>query len=404
VIDRRLPGSRQPAIPAATILMLALAAPAAAQMTDAGSLENPPGWSLAPGIGVSQFWDDNPTLAAEGDVRVGDAVTSVRPSLVLGFRGKQTVLRTDYGGSFDFYDRLPELNTREHRGGLDFTHQFTRRLQIFARDQAMLSPTTADSLDLLPTVLRRQTTRMNAFSSGFEAALSKRTTLGGAYTSQWINFAEDGATVDALLQGGHSNGGTGELRHRLSARLAVGADYQAQRAVVAGGNELFDVHSALGVTELALGPNAAATFAYGHAWLFTGGGPNRSGPAFNLGLDWHGRRAGGSLRYSRAFLPSFGFGGTFQNQEFRATLQASLARWVRWTGGIAASKNEALDPTDPTLRAVSAQTSLGWTVKRRLRLEAFVLHVSQDSGLAGGKVHRTRAGVQATVSEMVRSR
>jgi hypothetical protein len=420
VIDVRHPGSRPTAIPAAALLTLALAAPAMAQITDAGSTERPPGWSLAPGLGVSQFWDDNPTLAAEGDARTADSVTSVRPSLILGFRGKQTILRSDYTGSFDFYNRLPELNTREHRGGLDFTHQITRRLQIFARDQAMISPTTADSLDLVPTVLRRQTTRMNAFSSGFEAALSKRTTLNGAYASQWIDFADggvtadpgdgfgvgpsDGLAVDALLQGGHSHGGSGELRHRLNARLAIGADYQAQRALVARGNELFDVHSALGVAEVALGPGAAATFGYGHAWLYTGGGLSRSGPAFDLGLDWHGRRVGGTLRYGRAFLPSFGFGGTFQNQELRATLQASPARWVRWTGGVAVSNNEALDPTDPTLRAVSAQTSIGWIVKRRLRLEAFGLHVSQDSGLAGGRVHRTRVGVQATVSDMVRSR
>jgi hypothetical protein len=404
VIDVRRLGRSAPAIPAA-LLSLALSAPVAAQITEAGTRENPAGWSLAPGLGVAQFWDDNPTLAAEGDVRPGDAVTSVRPSVVLAFRGKRTLLRTDYGGSFDFYNRLPELNTRDHRGGFDFTHQITRRLQIFARDQAMLSPTTGDALEVAPTVLRRQTTRTNGFRGGFEAALSKRTTLTGAYASQLIAFADDDNRIaDALLQGGHSHGGSGELRHRLSARVAIGADYDAQRALVAGGNELFDIHSALGVAEVALGPGSAATFAYGHAWLYTGGGLSRSGPAFNVGLDWHGRRAGGSLRYGRAFLPSFGFGGTFQNQELRATVQASPARWVRWTGGVGVSNNEALDPADPTLKAVSAQTSLGWIVKRRLRLEAFALHVSQDSGLAGGRVHRTRAGVQATVSEMVRAR
>jgi hypothetical protein len=404
VTDRRRRRSRSRRVALLAALVLGLPALAAAQLTDAGSPERPPGWSLAPALGVSEFWDDNPTLAAEGDVRPGDAVTSVRPSLAIGFRGKRTLLRTGYNGSFDFYNRLPELNTRDHRGGVDFTHQLTRRLQIFARDQAMVSPTTGDALDLVPTVLRRQTTRMNAFRGGFDATLSKRTTLSGAYTSQWIDFANDGETFDALLQGGHANGGSGELRHRLNARLAVGADYEAQRAIVARGNELFDVHSALGVAEIALGPGAAATVAYGHAWLFTGGGLSRSGPAFDVGLDWHGRRVGGTLRYGRAFLPSFGFGGTFQNQELRATLQASPARWVRWTGGVALSNNEALDPTDPTLRAVTAQTSIGWIVKRRLRFEAFGLHVSQDSGLAGGRVHRTRAGVQATVSEMVGKR
>jgi hypothetical protein len=389
---------------ALSVCCLAVPTLVSAQGSEAAASDRPPGWSLAPALGVSEYWDDNPTLASEEEVRPGDAVTSVRPSLALGYRGKRTILRTDYSGSFDFYRRLPELDTREHRGAVDFTHQLTKRVQIFARDQAMLSPTTADALELAvnANVLRRQTTRMNAFSSGFDANLSKRTTLSAAYTSQWIDFANDGEVFDALLQGGHSNGGSGELRHRLTPRLAIGADYEAQRAIVARGNELFDVHSALAVAEIALGPGSTASFAYGHAWLFTGDGQDRSGPAFDVGLDWHGRRVGGTLRYGRAFLPSFGFGGTFQNQELRAAMHASLAKFVRWTGGVGLSNNEALDPTDPTLRAVTAQTSLAWTVRRRLRLEAFGMHISQDSGLAGGRVHRTRAGVQATVTELIR--
>jgi hypothetical protein len=43
-------------------------------------------------------------------------------------------------------------------------------------------------------------------------------------------------------------------------------------------------------------------------------------------------------------------------------------------------------------------------VKRFMRFEVFGLHVFQDSGLAGGRVHRTRAGVQATVAGTMRSR
>ena len=41
----------------------------------------------------------------------------------------------------------------------------------------MLSPTTENALDVSATVLRRQTTRMNAFRGGFEAALGRQTTL-----------------------------------------------------------------------------------------------------------------------------------------------------------------------------------------------------------------------------------
>ena len=111
----------------------------------------------------------------------------MRPTLRLDFRGRQTTVRSDYAGVFDFYRDLIGLNTRDHRAGIDFTHQATRRLQLFARDQAMLSPTTANALEVSATVLRRQTTRMNAFNGGFEAA-GTQTTLNAAYASQWIEF------------------------------------------------------------------------------------------------------------------------------------------------------------------------------------------------------------------------
>jgi hypothetical protein len=395
----------------AALLTLTAAVPAAAQLTDAGTPVRPPGWSITPAIGVSELWDDNPTLAAEGDVRTGDLVTAVQPSMSLDFRGRRTTVRSDYAGVFDFYRELKGLNTLDHRAGLDFTHQATKRFQLLARDQAMVSPTTADALDVSATVLRRQTTRMNSFRGGFEALLGPRTTLNATYASEWIDFAKDHeqevvnplAPQNDLLQGGHSHGGIGELRHRLNQRFSIGADYDIHRAIVAGGSETFDVQSALAVSEITLGPELSASLGYGHAWLTAGDGFSDSGPAIDLGLNWAGHRSGATLRYGRTFLPSFGFGGTFQNQELRADVRTSLSRYLKWSGSIAISDNEPLQPGDPTLQSMSARTALGWVVKRRLRVDAYVVHVSQDSGLAGGHVLRTRAGVQGTVSQTVRA-
>jgi hypothetical protein len=406
VTDRRRLAAGQ----LATLLTLTLATPAVAQLTEAGTPQRPPGWSVTPAIGVSELWDDNPTLAAEGDVRPGDFLTSVRPSFMLGYRGKRSTLRSNYSGSFDFYRDLTEQNTRDHRADIDFTHRVTPRVLMFARDQAMLSPTTGDVADLPATVLRRQTTRMNAFRGGVESILSRRTTLNLTYATQWIDFANDADLTTTLqpdaglLQGGYSHGGIGELRHRLTQRFSVGADYDIQRATIGAGAETFDVQSALAVTELALSPTVTLSGAYGHAWLTASRDDFRdSGPAFNAGLDWKGRRFAGTIGYGRAFLPSFGFGGTFQNEELRATVRAVLSRSLTWAGGVTVADNDPLEAGDPTLRAVSAQTSLGWVVKQRLRFEVFAQHVSQDSSVAGGHVLRTRAGIQATVFDTVRA-
>jgi len=400
---------RQAPVLLATLLTLTAVMPAAAQLTEAGTAVRPPGWSVTPAIGVSEMWDDNPTLAVEGDARPGDFVTAVRPTLSLDYRGRQTTLRSDYAGSFDFYRDLIGLNTRDHRASLDFEHQATRRLQLFARDEAMLSPTTENALAVSATVLRRQTTRMNAFRGGFEAALGRQTTLNATYASQWIEFADDNKRTSPIppgsefLLGGHSHAGLGELRHRISQRVSIGANYEIQRAIVGGGTETFDVQSALAVSQIALGPSVSASFGFGEAWLTTSDGFSDTGPAIDVGVDWTGRHSGATLRYGRTFLPSFGFGGTFQNEELQASLRTSFTRWLQWSGNATLSNNDPLQSGDPALRSISARTALGWIVKRRLRFDAFVEHSSQDSGVVGGHVLRTRGGVQATVSQTVRA-
>jgi hypothetical protein len=335
----------------------------------------------------------------------------------LSYRGRRTTLRSEYSGTFDFYRELSGQDRRDHRAGLDFTQQLTRHVRLFARDQAMLSPTTEDAIEIGATLLRQQTTRMNAFRGGFAATLAGRTTRTGTYASQWIQFLRDDEAPAArpdplpqpqppidLLRGGHSHGGVAEVRHRINPRLSLGADDEMQRAIVSGGTETFDVQSALAVSKIALSPAASISLAYGHAWLTAGqNGFSDDGAAFNVGIDWQGRHSGGGLHYSRAFLPSFGFGGTFQNEELRASLRTSLTRWVQWTASAAVSNNDPLEVGDPSLRSVSAMTSLGWVARRWLQMDAFVEHASQNSQLAGGHVLRTRAGVQATVSQTVRA-
>jgi hypothetical protein len=414
------------AAPIVALLAAPLGSPASAQSSrEPAASPTPAGWTLTPSVAVSELWDDNPTLADATEQRTSDFVTAVRPTLALGYRGRHTTVIGGYGGSFDFYRSFPELNTNDHRASLELTQRLNRRVTLFARDQASLSPTTADVADVSATVLRRQTTRMNTFRGGVDATLARHTTLTAGYATQWVTFeSEDldpapvpivvpprplpptGTTPeDALLQGGHSHGFDASLRQRISARVALGGDYDFERAIVAEDSERFDVQSALFVTELTLSPSVSLAAGAGYAWLTPGQDqPRRDGPAFQAGLAWRGRRAMADLSYKRTFVPSFGFGGTFQNEELRAGFRLPLSKWVEWGAGAAGTNSDPLEPGDPSLQTVSVQSSISWTVKRRLRFEGYGGYVFQDSGLAGGRVGRTRAGVQASITETMRAR
>lgn len=418
--------SRRVVAPLVALLVAPLGSPASAQSSrEAEAPTTPPGWAITPSLAVAELWDDNPTLADADELRTGDFITSVRPTLALGYRGRRTTLSGGYGGTFEFFRNLVDLNTNDHRASLELESRLTRRVTLFARDQAALSPTTADVADLSATVLRRQTTKMNGFRGGVEATLARRTTLTTAYSTQWVAFERedvDPAPVpivvprplppsagtpqdDAFLQGGQSHGMNAALRQRVSAHVTLGGDYEFQHSIVADGSERSDVQNALFVAEIKLSPTVALGAGAGYAWLLPGQNePRRDGPALKAGLAWRARRATADLSYRRSFVPSFGFGGTFQNEELRAGVRLPLSQWIEWSGGAVASNSEPLRPGDPSLQTISFQSSLGWTIKRRLRFEGFGGYIFQDSGLAGGRVGRTRAGIQASVTDTMRAR
>ena len=98
--------------------------------------------------------------------------------------------------------------------------------------------------------------------------------------------------------------------------------------------------------------------------------------------------------YGRSYIPSFGFGGTVQNEEVRVSLHAPMGRRFELDGTVAYRQNDSLDIAEADLEGVSAQGSFGYAPTRWLRLEVFAIHSFQDSQLAGGQISRTQAGVR----------
>jgi hypothetical protein len=367
------------------------------------------GWVFTPSLSVAETWDDNVLLATEGSESAGDFLTAVTPRGAVSFRGRDTTFQADYRGSFLLYQQLSELNAFDQRGTVDMRHRLNRSVTFFARNGLSQSPTT-DEIELPGIQFRRQGVMLEDLRSGVEARLNARTSLTAAYTFQWVNFQEGDLPVIDSAQGGHSHGAVAVLQHTLNPRLTIGGDFDYRHALL-NDRGVFDVQNALATADWRVNERMVLSGGAGYAWLSTSNRPTdpnleprRSAPAFRADLSSTGTRFAWNVGYRRSFLPSFGFGGTFQNQEFQANVLAPLTRRLDVSGGLSVRQNEPLVETDSQLHSVWLRTSVGYVATRWMRIEGFYAQTFQDSERPGGKVNRGRFGVQVVTFKRMRIR
>jgi hypothetical protein len=393
-------------VPVVAIAALALRAsiPVAAQSAVRPETA-PPGWVFTPGIGVSQSWDNNVLLATEGSGSAGDFLTAISPRAALGFRGRMSTFHLDYRGSYELYQQLSELNAFDQRLNLSYRQRLTPTLSFVAQNSLSKSPTT-DAVDIPGVVFRRQGVVMDDLRAGIEARLAKHTTLNSDYTFQWLKFDDSGvpSPVKALERGGHAHGAFAELDHVLSPRVTVGAEYEMRRGTVDEVRE-FDVQNALGTIDWRVDERLTLSGGAGYSWLAANlSGETRSAPAFRVSLSRSGARLAWHVGYRRSFLPSFGFGGTFENQELEAGVFGPITRRLDWSASTAVRDADPLSTPELGLRSVWARSSLSYLATRWMRVEGYFVAVLQDSQRPGGQVNRSRAGIQVVASTRTRIR
>ncbi|MBW2102627.1 MAG: outer membrane beta-barrel protein [Deltaproteobacteria bacterium] len=89
-------------------------------------------FDVTPALSVSEQYDDNIYLSERNEK--SDYITSVSPSLNLGFRAQHTDLDLRYGPSFVFYDDQDRNDTVRHSGSLSFGRQLGRHLRMSLSD------------------------------------------------------------------------------------------------------------------------------------------------------------------------------------------------------------------------------------------------------------------------------
>lgn len=366
--------------------------------------QQPPGWVFTPSIGFGGSWDDNVLLVNPGENPPGDYATPISPTVALDYRGRRTVFSGGYEGALLVYRTLGELNSSEQRVRAFLQHRATERITVFAQESFMQAPTT-DVLQLSGIPFYRLGSRTNAAGGGLDAQLARHTTLRSSYALRSVAFDVD-EQLGAELEGGHAHEILLALGHALSSRLTLGGQYEFRRAILSAGSDRFNMHTGGMTLQFQASPLVKLTGSVGVARLGEGLRHGAHiGPAVGFSITRVSRLARLSAGYQRSFIPSYGFGGTFQNEEWTGSVLVPFANNRAYVdGGISWFDNDPLEEAQPSVQSLWLSGTLGYRITRWLNAEGFFGRSQQDTQRVGGDLDRNQVGFRLVAAKPVRLR
>jgi hypothetical protein len=380
------------------------AAPAAAQVPQAAETQAS-GWTFTPALLAGTVWDDNALIRNEGPDAPGDVVNRIGPRVALDFKGRRGDFGANYDGAFQMYRALDTLNSYDQQASVAGRRLLSPHVTLTTGYQLSAAPTT-ELIQLAGIPFVRSGSTNQNLRGGVEARLSKRTSLSAHYNFQVVDFTHgQGQAASTSLLGGHSHAASVDVQHAFSARTSLTGNYSLQRAAVGTVAEAFEVHGAEGGIEYRWSPQMKmfATGGFSHLAVSTVGA-SRTGPSWHAGLTREFEAGTVTAAYSRSFVPSYGFGGTQQNEEISATARVPLSRMLYSQSTFAWRRNEPLTTGGLTLRTLTVQASLGYLFAPWAGVEGFYDSASQTIERPGGIVNRHRIGVQIITTKPMRFR
>jgi hypothetical protein len=300
------------------------------------------------------------------------------------------------------YRQLNQLDSYDQRASLYARRLLTKHVAFFVRNTTAFVPTT-ELAEFVAVPFVRTGSHLEDLRTGMEAGLTKFTSVAVSYDFQMVDFAQDVPGV-TNLQGGHSHGASFTLRHMLNPRLAMTADYQFQHAVLREFQQ-FDIQNWWAGVDYEVSEATHVFAAGGISRLgVTQFSTDRIGPALRIGLLRSISTASVDVHYSRSFVPSYGFGGTMQNEETAAHLRFPLARRVSASTGVSWRRDDPLTLGELPLRSFWVEGSVGYAFNAWARLEGYYTGTHQTIQRAGGVLDRNRAGVQVVTAMPMRIR
>jgi hypothetical protein len=363
----------------------------------------PVGWSFTPTLVFGGAWDTNALLEGVESEPISDYATLINPRGAIDYRGRKTTLTGGYDGAFSIYHQLSGLNSGDQRAAASLQHTLNPQVALFSRYSMSMMPTT-EQLELVGVPFVRIGSRVQEIRGGAEVSFTKASSLSGSYDFQTADFQES-QLLAAQLKGGHSHGATMGFRHRLSARTTIISDYQLQHAIVDDSVGTFRVQNGTAGLEYIVSEQMKVSGAAGFSKLkISEVDADRLGPAFRFNLTRAFEWTTVDLSYSRSFVPSYGFGGTQQNEEITARARMPLGRRLYTISAVAWRRNEPLNPGELRLRSLWIDAAIGYALQRWIRIEGFYTGTRQQIRRAGGEQNRTQIGFQIVTLKPMRIR
>ena len=375
--------------------------PAFVQLVEPSEPQNV-GWIFTPSVATGGSWDNNLLLLDARDDVLGDYGIPISPALSLEYRGRRTTLAARYGTAFQFYREVTELNSSQHGVYVRLQHRATARVTVFVQEDFNQAPST-DVLNLAGVPFYRVGTRASSTRAGLAATVARDTVLDLAYNlgSVAFNFDERAAI---RFEGGYSHQGSVALTRAVSPRLSIGGRYELQRAILADGADQFNIQDGGLTSEYRATPLTTITASLGVSRLDAGlQHRSRVGPTVGASVSRRSRLATMTFAYHRAFLPSWGFGGTFQNEEWLFSARVPFARNRAYLDTRGALLNsDALDSGQPGLRSLFVGTALGYRATRWLNVEGYYDGARQDTDRPGGDRRRHIIGFRIVTTKAMK--
>jgi hypothetical protein len=369
----------------------------------AGENAATPGWVFAPSIGVGASHDTNVLLLAVPDNPPRDSGMPVSPRARLDYTGRRTNFGAQYDGSFLLYQDLSELNSADHQFGGQFRHRLTRRATVFGQESLTRGSTTA-ALMISGVPFYRLGSLSNAIGGGLDVLLTRRTTLHSTYAHNFVSFDSfDRLAPTTPLAGGYSHDMTAALSQALSSKVTLGGNYEMSRAVLVDGTDRFFIHTTTMTVEYHVSPEVVLSGFAGVSHVTASATQDaRTGPAVRAAFTRRDRRTVLIASYERTFVPSYGFGGTFPNQEWQGVLRVPFWRNRAYVqGSLTRFDNQPLEPTQDKLTSLFFGGLVGYRASRWVNVETFYRHTRQN---VRGELRRDEFGVQVVAATALRLR